>query len=142
MGSLGRPVAVPSGNAAQRPARVSIWASIYPRLLELIRSHRSTLLFVNSRRLAERLAGALNDLAEEPLVRSHHGSLAREARSEVEDLLKAGRIRALVAPPRSNSASTWAPSIWSCRSSRRRRWRAGCSASAAPAIRWARPAKA
>ena len=76
---------------------MSIWASIYPRLLELIRSHRSTLLFVNSRRLAERLAGALNDLAEEPLVRSHHGSLAREARSEVEDLLKAGRIRALVA---------------------------------------------
>jgi ATP-dependent Lhr-like helicase len=97
MGSLGRPVAVPSGPASQRPARVSIWASIYPRLLELIRSHRSTLLFVNSRRLAERLAGALNDLAEEPLVRSHHGSLAREARSEVEDLLKAGRIRALVA---------------------------------------------
>ena len=97
MASLGRPVAVPSGPASQRPARVSIWASIYPRLLELIRSHRSTLLFVNSRRLAERLAGALNDLAEEPLVRSHHGSLAREARSEVEDLLKAGRIRALVA---------------------------------------------
>jgi ATP-dependent helicase Lhr and Lhr-like helicase len=97
MGRLGRPVAVPSGPASQRPARVSIWASIYPRLLELIREHRSTLLFVNSRRLAERLAGALNDLAEEPLVRSHHGSLAREARSEVEDLLKAGRIRALVA---------------------------------------------
>ena len=97
MGALGRPVAVPSGPASQRPARVSIWASIYPRLLELIRSHRSILLFVNSRRLAERLAGALNDLAEEPLVRSHHGSLAREARSEVEDLLKAGRIRALVA---------------------------------------------
>jgi ATP-dependent helicase Lhr and Lhr-like helicase len=97
MASLGRPVAVPSGPASQRPQRVSIWASIYPRLLELIRSHRSTLLFVNSRRLAERLAGALNDLAEEPLVRSHHGSLAREARSEVEDLLKAGRIRALVA---------------------------------------------
>jgi len=97
MATLGRPVAVPSGPAAQRPARVSIWASIYPRLLELIRAHRSTLLFVNSRRLAERLAGALNDLAEEPLVRSHHGSLAREARSEVEDLLKAGQIRALVA---------------------------------------------
>src|SRR5688572_18536536 len=73
MGSLGRPVAVPSGPASQRPARVSIWASIYPRLLELIRSHRSTLLFVNSRRLAERLAGALNDLAEEPLVRSQIG---------------------------------------------------------------------
>jgi ATP-dependent Lhr-like helicase len=86
---------VPSGPASG--GAPSIWASIHPRLLELIRSHRSTLLFVNSRRLAERLAGALNELAGEPLVRSHHGSLAREARSEVEDLLKAGRIRALVA---------------------------------------------
>ena len=77
--------------------RPSIWASVHPRLLELIRSHQSTLLFVNSRRLAERLAGSLNELAGEPLVRSHHGSLARAARSEVEDLLKAGRIKALVA---------------------------------------------
>jgi ATP-dependent Lhr-like helicase len=77
--------------------RPSIWASIHPRLLELIRAHQSTLLFVNSRRLAERLAGALNELAGEPLVRSHHGSLARAARTEVEDLLKAGQIRALVA---------------------------------------------
>jgi ATP-dependent helicase Lhr and Lhr-like helicase len=78
-------------------SNVSIWSSIYPRLLELIHAHHSTLIFVNSRRLAERLAGALNELAGEPLVRSHHGSLAREARSEVEDLLKAGRIKALVA---------------------------------------------
>src|SRR5262245_34733357 len=76
---------------------VSIWSSIYPRLLDLIHAHHSTLIFVNSRRLAERLAGALNELAGEPLVRSHHGSLARAARSEVEDLLKAGRIKALVA---------------------------------------------
>jgi ATP-dependent helicase Lhr and Lhr-like helicase len=90
-------VEVPSGPAGQSSTRTSIWASIHPRLLELIRSHQSTLLFVNSRRLAERLAGALNELAGEPLVRSHHGSLARAARSEVEDLLKAGRIRALVA---------------------------------------------
>ena len=82
------------GSATRNP---SIWASIHPRLLELIRAHQSTLLFVNSRRLAERLAGALNELAGEPLVRSHHGSLARAARTEVEDLLKAGQIRALVA---------------------------------------------
>ena len=87
-----------SHDAARRKAvRPSIWASVHPRLLELIRSHRSTLLFVNSRRLAERLAGSLNELAGEPLVRSHHGSLARATRSEVEDLLKAGRIKALVA---------------------------------------------
>ena len=99
------PLQIPKEPAAQdtldavreTPGRPSIWASVHPRLLELIRSHQSTLLFVNSRRLAERLAGSLNDLAGEPLVRSHHGSLARAARSEVEDLLKAGRIKALVA---------------------------------------------
>ena len=75
----------------------SIWAAIHPRLLELIRSHTSTLIFVNSRRLAERLAGAVNELAGETLVRSHHGSIAREQRAEVEALLKAGSLRALVA---------------------------------------------
>jgi ATP-dependent helicase Lhr and Lhr-like helicase len=87
----------PEHAAAQRPVRPSIWTSVHPRLLELIRAHRSTLIFVNNRRLAERLASALNDLAEERLVRSHHGSMARDARSEVEELLKAGGIRALVA---------------------------------------------
>ena len=75
----------------------TIWTSIHPRLLELVQAHRSTLLFVNSRRLAERLAAALNELAGEPLVRAHHGSLARAQRTEIEDLLKAGRLRALVA---------------------------------------------
>src|SRR5206468_10247034 len=94
---LAKPVDVPSGPASQASPRPSIWASIHPRLLELIREHRSTLLFVNSRRLAERLAGALNELAGEPLVRSHHGSIARAQRSDIEDLLKAGRIKALVA---------------------------------------------
>jgi ATP-dependent Lhr-like helicase len=52
---------------------------------------------VNSRRLAERLAGALNDLAGEALVRSHHGSLALAQRTEVEELLKSGALKALVA---------------------------------------------
>jgi ATP-dependent Lhr-like helicase len=65
--------------------------------LELVREHRSTLIFANSRRIAERLAAALNELAGEPLARAHHGSLARERRVEIEDLLKAGAIRALVA---------------------------------------------
>jgi ATP-dependent helicase Lhr and Lhr-like helicase len=86
-----------SSDLPRGPVRPSIWSSVHPRLLELIRAHQSTLLFVNNRRLAERLATALNDLSGEPLVRSHHGSLARAARSEVEDLLKAGRIKALVA---------------------------------------------
>jgi ATP-dependent Lhr-like helicase len=79
------------------PGGPSIWSAIHPRLLQLIREHRSTLIFVNNRRLAERLAGAINELAGETLVRSHHGSLARAQRAEVEELLKAGRLRALVA---------------------------------------------
>jgi ATP-dependent Lhr-like helicase len=97
MARLARPVEIPSGPASQGTPRQSIWAAIHPRLIDLIRQHRSTLLFVNSRRLAERLAAALNELAGETLVRSHHGSIAREQRLEVEDLLKAGRLRALVA---------------------------------------------
>ena len=88
---------IPDGPAAGGEGRASIWSAIHPRLLELIRAHRSTLIFVNSRRLAERLAGALNELAGETLVRSHHGSIARPQRVEVEDLLKAGALRALVA---------------------------------------------
>ena len=87
----------PSGPASRGPVAPSIWSSIHPTLVELIRSHRSTLLFVNSRRLAERLAGALNELAGEALVRAHHGSLARAQRTEIEDLLKGGHLRALVA---------------------------------------------
>jgi ATP-dependent Lhr-like helicase len=82
--------------APARPGH-SIWPAIHPRLLELIRAHRSTLLFVNSRRLAERLAAALNDLAGEELAKAHHGSLSREQRLKVEDDLKAGRLPAMVA---------------------------------------------
>jgi len=75
----------------------SIWPAIYPRLLELIRQHRSTIVFVNSRRLAERIAARINDLAEEELVRAHHGSIAREQRLLIEEELKSGRLRGLVA---------------------------------------------
>ncbi|MBI2833462.1 MAG: DEAD/DEAH box helicase [Acidobacteria bacterium] len=94
---LGEPRDLAGGPASQGVVPGSIWGAIHPRLLELVRQHRSTLIFVNSRRIAERLASALNDLAGEPLVGSHHGSLAREQRSEVEDRLKAGAIRGLVA---------------------------------------------
>jgi ATP-dependent helicase Lhr and Lhr-like helicase len=75
----------------------SIWPSIYPALLELVREHRSTIVFVNNRRLAERLALRLNELAEAEIARAHHGSLAREQRIEVEELLKKGEIPCLVA---------------------------------------------
>jgi ATP-dependent Lhr-like helicase len=75
----------------------SIWPSIYPELLELVKAHRSTIVFVNNRRLAERLALRLNELAEEEIARAHHGSIAREQRLEIEELLKRGRIPCLVA---------------------------------------------
>src|SRR5262245_4516877 len=75
----------------------SIWPSIYPALLRLVEGHRSTIVFVNNRRLAERLALRLNELAEREIARAHHGSLAREQRLLVEEDLKAGRIPCLVA---------------------------------------------
>jgi len=98
-----------------------LWPTIYPRLLELIRAHRTTIVFVNSRGLCERLTQHLNELADPtrdpedddaehgeaaevdggerppPLVRSHHGSLSHEERRVVEEQLKAGEIRAIVA---------------------------------------------
>jgi ATP-dependent Lhr-like helicase len=74
-----------------------VWTAIHPRLLEHVRRHRSTIIFVNSRRIAERLASALNELAGEMLVRAHHGSLARTQRLEIEDQLRAGLLRGLVA---------------------------------------------
>ena len=64
----------------------SIWPSICPKILELVEAHRSTIVFVNNRRLAERLALRLNELAEREVARAHHGSLAREQRLEVEEL--------------------------------------------------------
>ena len=77
--------------------RRSIWPAIYPELLELIQAHRSTILFVNNRRGAERLALRLNELAEHEIARAHHGSLAREERLVVEEMLKAGELPCLVA---------------------------------------------
>ncbi len=97
MARLGELQELPSGAASQGPKRTSIWSAIHPRLLEIVRERTSTLIFVNSRRIAERLAGALNELAEENIARAHHGSLAAPQRSEIEELLKAGKIKALVA---------------------------------------------
>src|SRR5205814_2442742 len=75
----------------------SIWPSVYPELLRLVEQHRSTIVFVNNRRLAERLALRLNELAEREIARAHHGSLAREQRVQVEELLKKGEGACLVA---------------------------------------------
>jgi ATP-dependent Lhr-like helicase len=77
--------------------RNSIWPAMYPELLEQVRAHRSTIIFVNARRQAERLALRLNELAGEDIARAHHGSLAREERTVVEEMLKAGELPCLVA---------------------------------------------
>jgi ATP-dependent helicase Lhr and Lhr-like helicase len=107
---------------SDQPLHGSIWPAIYPELLRLIRAHRSTIVFVNSRRSAERLALRLNELAAADdeavpgqdgvgaqiggagppaargeIARAHHGSLAREERLVVEELLKAGEIPCIVA---------------------------------------------
>ena len=97
MANLNAMEELPSGPASQMPRRISIWNAIHPRLLELIRDRNSTILFVNSRQVAERLAGALNDLAGEPICRAHHGSLAAAQRTVIEEQLKAGQIKALCA---------------------------------------------
>ncbi|MEA2675285.1 MAG: ATP-dependent helicase Lhr and Lhr-like helicase [Chloroflexota bacterium] len=97
LGEVLPPDQQPGGPVAFGEMRSSIWPAIHPRLLELIRAHRSTIIFTNSRRLAERLAQRLNELAGEELVRAHHGSIAREQRLQIEEDLKAGRIPALVA---------------------------------------------
>ena len=153
MASLGETVEPPaSAGAAAGPLRRSIWPAIHPRLLELVQSHRSTLIFANARRLAERLAARLNELHLEhldaeaegrvraaggstaatsgpthvgesieslmpapppvplgdeqagigpaegaELVKAHHGSLSRPRRLLIEDELKRGELRGLVA---------------------------------------------
>jgi ATP-dependent Lhr-like helicase len=100
---------VPAGSEA---TRASIWPAIYPELLRLVREHTSTIVFVNNRRSAERVALRLNELAAKEIedededegsaaaveiARAHHGSLAREERTKVEELLKAGALPCLVA---------------------------------------------
>jgi ATP-dependent helicase Lhr and Lhr-like helicase len=85
------------GSFQQQPKRAGIWPSITPKLVALIQAHRTTLVFVNSRALCEKLARRLNEEAGEELVRSHHGSVSHSARAEVEEALKEGRLKAIVA---------------------------------------------
>ncbi len=73
------------------------WAQIYDRLAELVRGHRTTLVFVNTRRLAERVARHLSERMGEEHVAAHHGSLAKERRFKAEQQLKRGELKALVA---------------------------------------------
>jgi ATP-dependent helicase Lhr and Lhr-like helicase len=126
MSRLGEPVdptgaGEVSGSAAGPERRTSIWPAVEERILRLVREHRSTIVFSNSRRLAERLTARLNELAAESepdlerfpaqavgqsgvaygappvLARAHHGSMSREQRSGVEEDLKSGRLPCVVA---------------------------------------------
>ncbi|HLF70629.1 MAG TPA: helicase-related protein, partial [Dehalococcoidia bacterium] len=72
------------------------WADVYERIAGLVRAHRTTLVFVNTRRLSERVAHHLRERLGEEAVASHHGSLARDRRLRVEQRLKAGDLKALV----------------------------------------------
>src|SRR5680860_471600 len=74
-----------------------VWTEVYDRLATLVDEHRTTLIFVNTRRLAERLARHLGERVGNDVVTAHHGSLAREHRLDAEQRLKAGKLRALVA---------------------------------------------
>ena len=74
-----------------------VWSEVYERLTESIEAHRTTLVFVNTRRMAERLAARLTDRLGEEAVTAHHGSLSKEARLSAEDRLRAGTLKALVA---------------------------------------------
>jgi len=74
-----------------------VWTEVYSRLADLIESHKTTLVFVNTRRLAERVTGHLGDRLGPEKVMSHHGSLAAALRLEAERRLKAGELKALVA---------------------------------------------
>jgi ATP-dependent Lhr-like helicase len=73
------------------------WTEVYDRLAELVREHRTTLVFVNTRRLAERVARHLSERIGEEFVTAHHGSLARDRRLDAEQRLKRGELKALVA---------------------------------------------
>jgi ATP-dependent Lhr-like helicase len=85
------------GSPLEAVMSLEVWQEIYARLVELIESHRTTLIFVNTRRLAERMAHQLSEHLGAEHVAAHHGSLAKEVRLAAEAKLKEGQLRVLVA---------------------------------------------
>jgi ATP-dependent Lhr-like helicase len=88
--------------ASDEEPRKSIWPHVEERIADLVDSHRSTIVFANSRRLAERLTNRLNEIGfergrETEIARAHHGSVSREQRSITEEMLKSGQLPAVVA---------------------------------------------
>jgi ATP-dependent Lhr-like helicase len=127
LGELGQTTGEVSGSAAGDERRTSIWPHVEERIVDLVEAHRSTIVFANSRRLAERLCARLNEIHEErvtgrelassggaqpaqimaqsgaslgavpDLARAHHGSVSKEQRGQIEEALKAGLLPAVVA---------------------------------------------
>jgi ATP-dependent helicase Lhr and Lhr-like helicase len=127
MSELGESTGEVSGSASGAEVRSSIWPHVEERIVDLVQAHRSTIVFANSRRLAERLCARLNEIVWEreegqqlpsagglqpaavmaqsgasrgvrsEIARAHHGSVSKEQRAEIEEALKAGRLPAVVA---------------------------------------------
>jgi len=93
---LGQTHAVAEADPARREVP-GLWPHLHARIVELVLQHRSTLVFCNSRRLAERTAAALDSIAGREIALAHHGSVAREKRAQIEARLKAGELPAIVA---------------------------------------------
>jgi ATP-dependent Lhr-like helicase len=85
------------GSPLETVMSLEVWEEIYAKLAALIAAHRTTLIFVNTRRLAERVTRHLSELVGEDAITSHHGSLARKHRLDAERRLKSGELRAVVA---------------------------------------------
>jgi len=92
-----RPAIQESEKGLTPQERASLMPSVFRQVFELVTQHRSTIVFVNSRRQAERIAHQLNEMAGEELARAHHGSVARGERLEAEDLLARGLLRCICA---------------------------------------------
>ncbi|WP_267593889.1 ATP-dependent helicase [Carbonactinospora thermoautotrophica] len=125
LGTLGQSTGEYAGSAAGSEPRTSVWPHVEERIVDLVERHRSTIVFANSRRLAERLCARLNEIAYErrygealargappaeimaqagaaagapvEIARTHHGSVSKEQRTQIEEELKAGRLPAVVA---------------------------------------------
>jgi ATP-dependent helicase Lhr and Lhr-like helicase len=85
------------GSPLEAVMSAEVWQQVYDRLVALIQAHRTTLVFVNTRRMAERVARQLSERLDETSVTAHHGSLAKEQRLGAEQRLKRGELKALVA---------------------------------------------
>lgn len=112
-----------------------VWELVYDRLAQLAREHRTTLVFVNTRRLAERLARHLSERLGKTAVAAHHGSLAKEMRLDAEQRLKAGELQVLIATASWSWGLISAKWTWCARSAHPVPSTASCNGSAVQGTR-------